>query len=158
MSLLEWQLVSETYNLNTSFTPISTPLALAIFKPSYMKFHPDPISVQSIKSYGPGWIQVANERYNSSVVIASSGALFLWHCKRFEDLTSEHFEQLVKLQPELVIFGSGARLRFPAVALTSALIERQIGVETMDTQAACRTYNVLAGEGRSVVVALLLES
>ena len=121
-----------------------------------MKFHPDPVSVQSIKSYGPGWIQVANERHDSSVVIASSGALFLWHCKRFEELTSAHFEQLANLQPEVVIFGSGIRLRFPAPALTSALIERQIGIETMDTQAACRTYNVLAGEGRNVVVALLL--
>ncbi len=123
-----------------------------------MKFHPDPISVQSIKSYGPGWIQVANERHVSSVVIASSGALFPWHCKKFEDLTRAHFEQLADLRPELVIFGSGVRLRFPAPTLTRALIERQIGVETMDTQAACRTYNVLAAEGRSVAVALLLES
>jgi len=133
-------------------------LAHEIFKATYMKFHPDPISVHSIKSYGPGWIQVANERHVSSVVIASNGALFPWHCNRFEDLTSAHFEQLANLQPELVIFGSGMRLRFPAAALTSALIDRQIGVETMDTQAACRTYNVLAGEGRSVAVALLLES
>ena len=59
--------------------------------------------------------------------------------------------------PELVIFGSGARLRFPAPGLLRDLIERRIGVETMDTAAACRTYNVLASEGRSVVAALLLD-
>lgn len=123
-----------------------------------MKFHPDVISVPSIKSYGQGWIQVADERIDSSVVISSSGARFPWHCQRFEDLTCQHFEQLADLQTELVIFGSGVRLRFPAAALTRALIERQIGVETMDTQAACRTYNILAGEGRHVAVALLLET
>jgi uncharacterized protein len=60
------------------------------------------------------------------------------------------------LKPELVIFGSGARIRFPAAALLRPLIERGIGVETMDTGAACRTYNVLAGEGRSVVLAAVL--
>jgi uncharacterized protein len=123
-----------------------------------MKFHPDVISVQSINAYGPGWVQVADERLTSSVVISSAGARFDWQCARFEDLTSDHFDELAKLQPELVIFGSGTRLRFPPAALTRALIEQQIGMETMDTQAACRTYNVLAGEGRVVVVALLMAS
>ena len=78
-------------------------------------------------------------------------------CDAFEQLRAEHFEQLVALAPELVIFGSGQRLRFPAPALMRSLIERRIGVETMDTAAACRTYNVLASEGRAVVAALLLE-
>ena len=57
----------------------------------------------------------------------------------------------------LVIFGSGARLRFPKPLLLRPLIDRRIGVETMDTAAACRTYNVLLAEGRSVVAALLFE-
>ena len=68
----------------------------------------------------------------------------------FEQLLAEHFEQALALQPELVIFGSGPRLRFVAPALLRCLIERRIGVETMDTAAACRTYNVLASEGRAV--------
>jgi uncharacterized protein len=123
-----------------------------------MKFHPDTIAVQSIRSYGPGWVQVGEDRLTHSVVIASNGARFDWHCQRFEDLTFEHFEQLAAQKPELVIFGSGLRLRFPAANLTRALIEQQIGLETMDTQAACRTYNVLAGEGRQVAVALLIEA
>jgi uncharacterized protein len=58
----------------------------------------------------------------------------------------------------MVIFGSGQRIRFPQAALLRPLIEQGIGVETMDTPAACRTYNILAGEGRHVIVALLLES
>jgi uncharacterized protein len=62
----------------------------------------------------------------------------------------------VALKPEVVIYGSGPRLVFPSAALTRVLFERRIGLETMDTAAACRTYNVLASEGRSVVAALIL--
>jgi uncharacterized protein len=89
--------------------------------------------------------------------MASTGERFEWHCQRFEDLTGSHFEQLAKLHTELVIFGSGARLRFPQPHLTASLINQQIGIETMDMQAACRTYNILAGEGRKVALALLLD-
>ena len=122
-----------------------------------MKIHPDIISVPYISSYGKGWVQVASEQLTRSVVIASDGRRFEWPCARFEDLTAAHFEQLAQLQTELVIFGSGERLRFPDATLTRALIESQIGIESMDTQAACRTYNILAGEGRHVAVALLME-
>jgi uncharacterized protein len=122
-----------------------------------MKYQPDVISVQSIRGYGPGWVQVGADRLTSSVIIGSRGERIDWHCACFEDLTAAHFEQLAQLQTELVIFGSGPRLRFVAPALTRSLIERQIGMETMDTQAACRTYNILAGEGRCVAVALLMQ-
>jgi uncharacterized protein len=74
----------------------------------------------------------------------------------FSKLTQAHFDELLQLQPELVIFGSGAKLRFPPPALLSGLIARRIGVESMDSAAACRTYNVLVSEGRTVVAALLL--
>ena len=122
-----------------------------------MKFQPDTINVQSISAYGPGWVSIKNEKITSSLVISSNGERFFWACERFEDLTPEHFEQLAALNTELVIFGSGSRIRFPKPALTKALIEKQTGLETMDTQAACRTYNVLASEGRRVALALLLE-
>ena len=62
------------------------------------------------------------------------------------------------MKPELVLFGSGTRLRFPHPSLVRPLIERRIGVETMDSAAACRTYNVLLGEGRAVIAALLFET
>ncbi|MBB1077990.1 Xcc1710-like domain-containing protein [Rhodoferax sp. 4810] len=121
-----------------------------------MKIHPDSISVQSIKGYGPGWVQVADQKITHSVIIGSRGERVDWQCERFEDLSSAHFDQLAQLQTELVIFGSGERLRFVNPVLTQALISQQIGMETMDTQAACRTYNILAGEGRCVAVALLM--
>ncbi len=122
-----------------------------------MKFQPDTITAQSISAYGPGWVSIRNEKITTSLVIASGGERFDWMCERFEDLKPEHFQQLAALNPELVIFGSGNRIKFPKPALAQALIEQQIGLETMDTQAACRTYNVLAAEGRRVVLALLME-
>ena len=74
---------------------------------------------------------------------------------RFESLAPSTSRASPRCEPELVVFGSGARLRFPSPALLRPLIDAGIGVETMDTAAACRTYNVLLAEGRSVVAALL---
>jgi uncharacterized protein len=126
-----------------------------------MKLQPDRLDVQSILGYGPGWIGLGSngvaEKIERSIVIGSHGEKFDWNCARFEDLTAEHFERLAQTQPELVIFGSGTRLRFAPPALLRALMENRIGIETMDTLAACRTYNILAGEGRQVVAALLIE-
>ena len=126
-----------------------------------MKLQPDRFDVQSILAYGPGWVGLGNhgvaEKIDYSVVIGSRGEKFSWNCDKFDQLTAEHFIQLAELKPELVIFGSGSLLRFPPPALLRALMAQRIGIETMDTLAACRTYNILAGEGRQVVAALLLE-
>ncbi len=122
-----------------------------------MKYHPDKISVQSIHGYGPGWVQVGAEKIFHSLILTPAGERIRWECESFEELRAAHFEQLTRLPAELVIFGSGARLRFAPPTLCVALIERQIGLETMDTHAACRTYNILAAEGRNVVAALLMQ-
>jgi uncharacterized protein len=127
-----------------------------------MKLQPDRLDVQSILGYGPGWVGLASngvaEKIEHSIVIGSRGEKFDWNCTRFEHLTAEHFALLAATQPELVIFGSGSRLRFPPPAFLRGLMERRIGIETMDTLAACRTYNILAGEGRQVLAALLIET
>jgi uncharacterized protein len=123
---------------------------------SVMNFQPDVISVQSIRAYGPGWIEVAGQKITHSIVISSGGELMDWQCARFEDLTCTHFEQLARLKTGLVIFGSGPRQRFVSGNLTRVLVENQIGMECMDTPAACRTYNVLVSEGRHVAAALLI--
>jgi uncharacterized protein len=126
-----------------------------------MKLHADKLDFQSITAYGEGWIAVNGQRHTQSLVLASSGQPQPWDCSGFDQLTAAHFDRLLGLStepPELVVFGSGARLRFVHPALLSNLIERRIGVETMDTPAACRTYNILAAEGRRVVVALLIEA
>ena len=123
-----------------------------------MKLQPDKSTAQSITGYGAGWIAVDGERIDSSVVISSSGLRQAWNCHSFADLSAGHFAELATIDAELVVFGSGDRLRFPPGAWLSALMGKRIGLETMDTRAACRTYNILAGEGRRVVAALLIEN
>jgi len=126
-----------------------------------MKLHADKLDAQSITAYGDGWIAVNGQRHTQSLVLAPSGQLINWSCGRFEDLTAAHFSMLIGITPEapeLVIFGSGSRLRFLQPALLSGLMGQRIGTETMDTAAACRTYNILASEGRRVVAALLIET
>ena len=122
-----------------------------------MKFQPDRFATQSITAYGPGWLAVDGEKTNTSIVLSSRGQRFDWQCSRFEDLGSAHFAQLAELGAEVVIFGSGQRLRFAPPQWLAPLMRQRIGVESMDTQAACRTYNILASEGRNVVAALILE-
>lgn len=126
-----------------------------------MKLQPDRLDVQSILGYGPGWVGLGSqgiaEKIERSIVIGSRGEKFDWKCTRFDQLTEAHFAMLADTQPELVIFGSGTRLRFAPPAFMRALMQKRIGVETMDTLAACRTYNILAGEGRQVLAALLIE-
>ena len=112
----------------------------------------------AIARHGPDGVIVNGVAYTHSVIVPWKGAVLVWPVPRFDDLAEAHFEALAALEPELVIFGSGARLRFARHALHRPLIERRIGIETMDTAAACRTYNVLLAEGRTVVAALLFES
>jgi uncharacterized protein len=121
-----------------------------------MKLHPDATQGPTVTGYGAGWVAINGERFTSSLVLSASGVRFDWGCERFEDLLTSHFDRVAELDTDLVIFGSGERLRFPNPALLQALYVRRIGVETMDSRAACRTYNFLAGEGRRVVAALLL--
>ena len=123
-----------------------------------MKFQPDKPDVQSISGYGPGWVSVLGEKITASVVIGSRGQRFDWSCQSFDDLTAAHFAVLAGQSPELVIFGSGERIRFPNPPWLAPLYARRIGIETMDTNAACRTYNILAGEGRDVLLAVLIEN
>jgi uncharacterized protein len=126
-----------------------------------MKLHSDKLDIQSVTGYGEGWIAVNGQRHTHSLVLTPQGTLHPWPCTRFELLEASHFDSLVEQStepPELIVFGSGTRLRFVPPALLRGLMARRIGIETMDTGAACRTYNILAGEGRRVVAALLLES
>lgn len=155
----------ETYNLTTvpqcsiALAPThvaATPIAQTA-PPSSMKFHADKSEAQSITGYGPGWVAVDREKFEHSLLVGAKGLRQAWDCARFEDLTPKHFEALSQLDAEVIILGSGQRNRFPPAAWLRPLMARRIGLESMDTQAACRTYNILASEGRNVVAALLLE-
>ena len=122
-----------------------------------MKFQPDTLEgTNVITRLETRRVWVGHTLFDHPVLVPWTGQVRAWQVASFDELQAQHFESLLSYQPELVIFGSGASLRFPAPALLKALIERRIGVETLDTAAACRTYNVLASEGRSVLAALLL--
>ena len=124
-----------------------------------MKFQPDTqAGVNVVTRHESGRIWVGATPFTRSVLVPWTGTPLDWEPQGFDELTAAAFERIAALRPELVIFGSGARLRFAAPALMRGLIEQRIGVETMDTAAACRTYNVLVNEGRRVVGALLLEA
>jgi uncharacterized protein len=126
-----------------------------------MKLHADKPDQLSVTAHGEGWIAVNGVRHTASVVLTASGTVRPWDVARLDELTAGHFSGLLEAgspPPELVLLGSGTRLRFVAPALLRPLIEQRIGVETMDTPAACRTFNILAGEGRRVVAALLIEA
>jgi uncharacterized protein len=124
-----------------------------------MKLQADRLDGQNaISRHGPGGVVVNGIEHRRSVIVPWAGQVLPWQADAFAALTEAHFVSLAALAPELVIFGSGSRLRFVPPALLKPLIAQRIGVETMDTAAACRTYNVLIAEGRSVVAALLFEA
>jgi uncharacterized protein len=121
-----------------------------------MKFQPDSLAgTNAISRHDAGVVWVNGQRFEGSLLVPWRGAVQNWSPTAFESLEAVHFEEILALRPELVIFGSGARIRFASPAMYRALIEARVGLETMDSAAACRTYNVLASEGRSVVAALL---
>jgi len=123
-----------------------------------MKLEAEHADGQTIHSYGLGWVQIIGEKIEHSLLLMPQGVLQDWQCSQFSDLTAAHFEQLANFDAELVIFGSGERIQFPPVAWLAPLIHKRIGLETMDSGAACRTYNILASEGRNVLLALLIEN
>lgn len=124
-----------------------------------MKLHADqPNALNTVTGYGPGYIEINKVRYTHSVLVMPEGEVLAWPASRFEDLAAEQFEPLLSYGLEVVLLGTGDKLRFPHPRLTAALARQHVGVDTMDMQAACRTYNILMAEGRKVAAVLLLET
>lgn len=123
-----------------------------------MKLHADaPSPLNTVTAYGPDFIEVNKTRHIGALLLLPD-RLEAWPVTAFDDLAVEHFESLLSHAPELVLLGTGRRQRFPHPRLTRALTAAGIGVEVMDTAAACRTYNILMAEGRRVAAALLPDS
>jgi len=128
-----------------------------IFTSHTMKLQPDRIDSLAVTAYGPGWLAINGEKYQHSLLISSAGICETLEISDFDQLGVEHFSRLANLPVELVLFGSGKQLRFPPAQWLQPLMERRIGLETMGTEAASRTFNILAGEGRSVAALLLVQ-
>ena len=116
----------------------------------------DNAAVYRISSYGKRRIVVNEEVLTRSFVLMPNTLVRDWPPQDFGALERDHFQSVAGLKPEIVLFGSGARQRFPAAEITRPLIEAAIAVEVMDTGAACRTYNILSSEDRIVAAALLM--
>jgi uncharacterized protein len=114
-----------------------------------------PGNANVINAYGEGYVMVNGVRHEKNVIVLADRILE-WDVASFEALGLDDFERLAELEPEVVLLGTGARLRFPPAGITRPLIEARRGLEVMDVQAACRTFNILVSEGRRVVAALLL--
>jgi uncharacterized protein len=113
--------------------------------------------LNTFTGYGDDYIEINERRFTNSLIVRPEGEIENWPVKRLADLTAKNFDQLLNALPELVIFGSGKTLRFVHPRLYANLTARQIGLETMDVGAACRTYNILMSEGRKVACAILIE-
>ena len=109
-----------------------------------------------ITGHGAGWVQVGAARFERSLIVLPQQLVPDWPVARFDELTTEHFATIAALKPEIVLLGTGATHRFAHPRLWQALAEIGLGLECMDTGAACRTYNILMAEGRNVAAALIL--
>jgi uncharacterized protein len=122
-----------------------------------VKLHASSIgAVNAITGYGDGYVTINGERRTSSLVVLPD-RLVEWPASAFDALSADDFAFLRDVNAEIVLLGTGPRQRFPHPRLTAPLTQAGIGVEVMDLQAACRTYNILVAEGRKVAAALLFQ-
>ncbi|HJV51684.1 MAG TPA: Mth938-like domain-containing protein [Noviherbaspirillum sp.] len=123
-----------------------------------MKLHSTPTQhYQTVTAYDDTGVEINAVRFSHSLVVLPETPPAPWPPTSFDALTAEHFTQIEATVPDVVILGTGKRQRFIHPKLTAALSARHIGVECMDNQAACRTYNILMGEGRKVALALIFD-
>lgn len=114
-------------------------------------------SYQTVTAYESGAVDINLKRFTINLVVMPEAIPVPWLVADFDHLSAENFVEIDAMLPDVVILGTGQRQRFVHPRLTSALTARQVGVECMDNQAACRTYNILMAEGRRVALALIFD-
>ncbi len=123
-----------------------------------MKLHlADTAGLNAITGYGTDHVLINGERHERALLVGPGFGPVPWSAGSFSALTAADFAAIVERAPEVALIGTGARLRFPPGELMLGFARARIGVEVMDTRAACRTYNILMGEGRLVLAALLFD-
>jgi uncharacterized protein len=122
-----------------------------------MKFtQHNPAGINLIRRYAADAVTIGEETIRSSCIIGATTLLRDWSPRDVDSLTAEHLAAIWALKPEVVVLATGAQQRFPRAALRAEFTTRKIGIEVMEIGAACRTYNVLLGEERNALLALLL--
>jgi uncharacterized protein len=122
-----------------------------------MKFHLSTGEGNVFTGYGKGYVRLGVVEYRGNLLVTPERIVEGWAAGGFDHLTENDFAALAALAPEVALLGTGATLRFPPPPLTRALVDAGIGLEVMDTPAACRTFNILAAEGRRVAAGVLLD-
>ena len=121
-----------------------------------MKFHLQPLDANVVTGTGPGWVRVGAEEYREGLVLLPDNVIKGWAPAGIDALTADDFAALLAHKPEIVLLGTGASQRFLHPRILAPLTDARVGVETMDTRAACRTFNILVAEGRRVLAALVV--
>ena len=122
-----------------------------------MKFQREASSEFAISGYTAESVSVAGVEHRQSLRVSHRSVAAPWSVASFAEITALTIAEATQVQPEIVIIGTGKKLRFPPPDALRPLRDARIGFEVMDTAAACRTYNVLLGEGRQVAALLLIE-
>ena len=107
-------------------------------------------------AHGEGYVSINGKRYHQPLVVTAAEVRTDWTATDFASLGAAHFEYFLELKPDVLLFGTGTKQQFARPELYRALVQARIGVEFMDTPAACRTYNILVAEDRKVVAAVLI--
>ena len=115
-----------------------------------------PQGQNAITAYGPGFVTINGQTHHSSLIVGHDRLVPDWPVKSIEDLTAKHLAGLDR-DCDVILLGTGVKQRFPQREILLAMLRKRIGVEVMDSAAACRTYNILLAEGRAVVAALIIE-
>ncbi len=110
-----------------------------------------------IRAYQPGHIQVNEITYTHSIIVSPEKLIDNWKPQHISELTREDLEIVSELSPAILLIGTGSKLEFPDLAIYGDLINEGIGIEVMDTSAACRTYDILTAENRNVAAALIIK-
>lgn len=123
-----------------------------------MKFHLQAPASNIVTALGPGWVRIGASEHCRNVLLLPDQVVTDWASAGFAALNEADFASLLEYAPEIVLLGTGDRQRFPHPQMLAALHAARIGVEIMDTRAACRTFNILVAEGRRVLAALIVTS
>lgn len=124
-----------------------------------MKMHQDSTNGSyRIVRYGPDGVQINEQLYTESLLLMPDQVVTPWPPKRFDELNGSHLAEAQNLNPEVILLGTGVQQQFPDRAVMRPLLKSGIGLEVMDTGSACRTFNILMGEGRRVLAALIIST
>jgi uncharacterized protein len=121
-----------------------------------MKFHLSAAEGNVFTGHGAGFVRLGVVEYRENILVTPERIVTGWARGGFDALGEAEFAALAALGPELALLGTGSTLRFPHPRLTRPLIDARIGLEVMDTPALCRTFNILAAEGRKVAAGVLV--